>query len=255
MKTRKIVSAIAVGVGVLLLLGTCVTTKMETAPPELAAETWDYVILGSSIGAWWAEYYGDLVESDLGVKLVYRNHWAPGQLVWELLRNIRIDETLRSDIKEAELITIGVGINDMFYEIETSVAGGLVDKDRLSKKLDTLRETYDTMLTELLSLTSPTDTIIRTMDFYYPYIGRDQEKGIYSETKRWWQEFNKRIVEVAGKHGIPVAKIFEAFHGSGGNDDPAEKNYLDADGRHSSEEGMKVIAAEFHKLGYEYASP
>ena len=93
------------------------------------------------------------------------------------------------------------------------------------------------------------------MDFYYPYVGRDREKGIYDQTKRYWQEFNESIVEVARKHGIPVAKVFQAFHGSDGTDDPVKKNYLDQDGRHSSEEGMRVIAAEFQKLGYEYAAP
>ena len=56
MKTRKIVATIALSAGVLLILGTCVTPKIEPALPDVAGETWDYVILGSSIGTWWAEY-------------------------------------------------------------------------------------------------------------------------------------------------------------------------------------------------------
>jgi lysophospholipase L1-like esterase len=111
------------------------------------------------------------------------------------------------------------------------------------------------MLTELLSLTSPTDTIIRTMDFYYPYVVKDQERGIYDQTKRYWQEFNKCIIQVSRNHGVPVANVFEAFHGSSGNEDPGERGYLAWDGKHSSEEGMKVIAEEFRKLGYGYAAP
>jgi lysophospholipase L1-like esterase len=253
MKIRKTVAFIALGAAFLLVLGTCATTAPEA--PESDVETWDYVVLGNSVGAWWAEDYGDLVESDLGVKLVYRNHWAPGQMVWELLRDIRVDETLQADIKEAELITIGVGCSDMFWEIESYVDSGLVNQGGMSKKLERFRETYDTMLTELLAFTSPTDTIIRTMDFYYPYVRRDQERGIYDETKRWWHQFNECIVDTARKHGIPAARVFEAYNGPDGNDDPREKGYLYPDDRHSSDEGMKVIAREFQKLGYQHASP
>jgi lysophospholipase L1-like esterase len=254
MKTRKIVLAIALCVGVMIFLGTCTTTRSPL--PEVAVETWDYVILGSSTGTYWAEYYGALVESDLGVKLIYHNYFVSGQRLWELLRDIRIDETLRGDIKKAELITLGVGAGDMCYYIAEYIAGGLNDQNRVGEELDKFRETYDTILTELLSVTSTADTIIRTMDFYYPpYIRRDQEKGTYNQTMRYWQEFNRCIIEVARKHGIPVAKVFQTFHGPDGNDDPTEKNYIHKDGDHPSEEGMKVIAEEFRKLGYGYASP
>ena len=177
------------------------------------------------------------------------------QPVSGLLENIRNDERLREDIKNAEIITIGVGCSDMFNEILLYIAHGLNDQSRPSEELDKFRESYESMLTELLSLTSPTDTIIRTMDFYYPYVGRDQQQGIYDQTKRYWQEFNKCIIQIARNHGVPVANVFEAFHGPQGNDDPAEKGYLAWDGKHPSEEGMKVIAEEFRKLGYEYASP
>jgi lysophospholipase L1-like esterase len=253
MKTIKIILAIALFIGVLIFLGTCATIK--TPLPDVTGETWDYIILGSSIGTWWAQYYGDLVESDLGVKLIYRSYYESHQSVFGLLKNIRNDERLRGDIQKAEVITIGVGSADMFYAVTNFGAGGQNDQTRLKEEVNTFRETYETMLTELLSLTSPTDTIIRVMDFYYPYVGRDQEKGIYNQTKRSWQRFNKCIIQAARKHGIPVAQVFQAFHGSHGNDDPAEKGYLDPDGKHSSEAGMKVIAEEFRKLGYGYASP
>jgi hypothetical protein len=187
MKTGKITSAFALSLGVLLFLGTCVTT--ETPRPDVAGEIWDYVILGSSIGTWWAGYYGDLIESDLGVKLFYRRYYRAGQPVSSLLKNIRNDERLRGDIQKADVITIGIGYTDMDYLVSTYGAGGLVadDRRRLKEGLDTFRETYDSMLTELLSLTSPTDTIIRTMDFYYPYVGKDQEKGLDKQNNRHWQ--------------------------------------------------------------------
>ncbi len=249
MKITKTALCVVLAFGVLIVLTNCDTIK--TPRPDVTSETWDYVILGSSIGTWWAEHYGDLVESDLGVELIYHDYYVGGQKVSELLFNIRNIERLREDIQKAEVITIGVGCADMFYVI---TSGFIKNPKRIEEKLDEFRETYDSMLTELLSLTSPTDTIIRTMDFYYAYVGSDQA-GEYNQNKQIWQEFNKCIVQVSQKYGIPVAKVFEAFHGPQGNDDPAEKGYLLLYDIHSSEEGEKVIAEEFQKLGYEYASP
>ena len=253
MKTRKTVLVIALGVGVLLLLGTCVTT--ETLLPDVAGKTWDYVILGSFIGTCWAENYGALMESDLGVKIVYHSYSIIEQTVGQLLQNVIKNDELREDIRTAEVITIGSGFADMYVNAIMGYTLGAYNRQEMEQKVKAFRETYNSMLDEVLTLASPSDTIIRTMDFYYPYVGKDQEKGIYNQNKRYWQKFNKSIVQAARKRGIPVATVFAAYNGLDGNDDPVDKGYIAGDRLHPSEEGMKVIAEEFRKLGYEYASP
>ena len=51
-------------------------------------KTWDYVILGSSIGTWgWTEYYGDYIENDLGVNIVSHSYYVPSQRASMLLHN------------------------------------------------------------------------------------------------------------------------------------------------------------------------
>jgi hypothetical protein len=253
MKTRKTVLVIALCLGVLLFLGTCVT--IETPLPDVAGETWDYVILGSSIGTWWAENYGALIEADLGVKIVYHSYYVGGQPVGKLLQSVISNERLREDIRTAEVITIGSGFADMYFDAILLYNDGIYNRQEMEQKVKAFRETYDSMLDEVLTLASPSDTIISTMDFYYPYVGKDQEKGRYNQNKRYWQKFNKSIVQAARKRGIPVADVFAAYNGLDGNDDPVDKGYIAGDRLHPSEEGMKVIAEEFRKLGYEYASP
>jgi lysophospholipase L1-like esterase len=255
MKTVKIVFVIVFILGVLLFFGTCVTTKTETPLPDVAGETWDYVILGSSIGTWWAEYYGDLIESDLGVKLIYHDYYVSAQPVSGLLENIRNDERLREDIKKAEVITIGIGFADMYIDAIRGYTFGSYDRQEMEQKVKAFRETYDSMLDEVLSLASPSDTIIRVMDFYYPDVGKDQEEGIYKQNKRYWLKFNKCIIKSARERNIPVANVFTAYNGLDGNEDPVEKGYIADDRLHPSEDGMDVIAEEFRKLGYGYASP
>ena len=258
MKTKKIVSAIVLSLGVLLFLGTCVTTKIEPPLPDVSGETWDYVILGSSIGTWWAENYGALIEADLGVKIVYHSYYVGGQPVGKLLQNVISKEWLREDIRTAEVITIGSGFADMYFNAIMGYTLGAYNRQEMEQKVKAFRETYNSMLDEVLTLASPSDTIIHTMDFYYPYVGEDKGMGIYNQTKRYWQKFNKCIVQAARKRGIPVATVFAVYNGFDGNDDPVDKGYISSDrliAIGQSEEGMKVIAEEFRKLGYEYASP
>ncbi len=252
MNTRRTLCIIAVIFVVLLSFETCTTT--ETALPDVTGETWDYVILGSSIGTWWARCcYGALMESDLGVKILYHDYYVGSQPVSSLLYNVINNERLREDIRKAEVITIGVGSADMFNAIRWHDGFNQSDRRQLEQAVEVFRETYNSMLSEVVSLASPTGTIIRIMDFYFPYVGRYKEKGIYSITKQYWMKFNECIIQAGRQHSIPVALVFEAFNGPLGDDDPADNGYLDYDGKHSSLKGLKLIAEKFHNLGYQHA--
>ncbi len=252
MNTRRTLCVIAVIVMVLLSFETCV--KTETALPNVAGETWDYVVLGSSIGTWCAEYYRDLMESDLGVKILYHDYYVASQPVSDLLHNVINNERLREDIRNAEVITIGVGSGDMFPAIRRHSDLSQYDRLQLEQTVEVFRETYNSMLSEVVSIAPSTDTIIRIMDFYFPYVGRYKEKGIYSSTKQYWMKFNECIIQAGRRHGIPVANVFEAFNGPLGDDDPADKGYLSVDKKHSSVSGLELIAEEFRKLGYQHLS-
>jgi len=260
MKIKKTIIYLLFLVLYLLLLDSCVTeTPATTAPPDAKTETWDYVILGSSIGTWWAENYGTLMESDLGVKIVYHSYYVGAQSVGALLQNVISNEKLREDIRNAEVITIGSGVADMYFGAIQKIEFlgynyGQDAQKKLEEKIEVFSKTYNSMLDEILTLASPSDTIIRIMDFYFPYVGRHKRKGIYSTTKKYWMDFNECIFQAARRNGIPVANIFTAYNGSDGNDDPVDKGYMASDRLHPSELGMDVIAEEFRKLGYQYAS-
>ena len=239
MKTRMFIVA--------LIVIAFITILFPISPTRSAKKekTWDYVILGSYLETCgWTENYGDYIETNLGVTIVRHDYMWPSQLASMLLENLQNKEELRDDIINAEVITIGIGHADMYYA--TSYAPHLINE-----KLKTFRETYDAILSEILSLNNSTDTIIRVMDFYWPYARSHKDSGIYEDTKRYWMEFNKCIAEVAEKHGILVAQVFLAMNGVHGDDDPNEKGYLASDGIHLSDEGYWVVAQLFRELGYE----
>jgi lysophospholipase L1-like esterase len=109
-------------------------------------------------------------------------------------------------------------------------------------------------LDEVLKLTSSSDTIIQVMDYYFPFVAQYKEQGIYGSTKGYWKNFNESITQSAQTREIPAARVFQAFNGRNGEEDPVAKGYIDYDGLHPSEQGYELIAAEFRKLGYQYAS-
>ena len=258
MRARCTVCVIAAIIVVLMSFAACVTT--ETKLSDDTNETWDYVILGSSIGTLWAEDYGALMESDLGVKIIYHNYYVGYQPVSGLLHNVINNERLREEIRNAEVITIGSGFADIYFETlrRYEIQGGYNFEQNgqkgLEEKIEVICKTYNSMLDEVLTLASPSDTIIRIMDFYFPYVGLHKEIGIYSTTRKYWMIFNECISQAGHRNGIPVANVFAAFNGSDGNDDPVDKGYIANDRLHPSELGMDVIATEFRKLGYQYTS-
>jgi len=236
-----------------LLLFGCASQQVTTLP-DVAGQTWDYVVIGSSIGTWWMAHYGSLLESNLSVKIVYKSYYVANQKVSALLDRVMNDEFLREDIRNAEVITIGIGFADTSEAIYVYGASHANDRAKLQQELKTFRETYNSMLTEVVSLAPPTHTIIRIMDFYCPYVRRHTEDGVYGSTKRDWKSFNEVIVQAGRQHGIPVARVFQAFNGPSGDDDPDDRGYLSGDGTHPTLEGYKLIAEEFRKLGYQYLS-
>jgi hypothetical protein len=176
---------------------------------------------------------------------------------------VQNDEKLRADIRQAELVTIGVGFADMYFDCMTDYPGlGTHERKqrkesrrKVEKKVQIFRETYDALLDEVLDLASSTDTVIRVMDFYFPFVAMYREMGIYDETMHYWKAFNECIINSARKHNIPVAHIFLLFNGANGDEDPVEKGWIAYDGLHPNEIGKELIAAEFRKLGYQYIEP
>ncbi|MCI0478229.1 MAG: hypothetical protein L0Y55_18465, partial [Anaerolineales bacterium] len=62
------------------------------------------------------------------------------------------------------------------------------------------------------------------------------------------------ILQVGKERGILVADTGLALNGPNHDQDPNDKGYI-ADGIHENDEGAKVVADVFRKLGYAYIVP
>jgi lysophospholipase L1-like esterase len=56
---------------------------------------------------------------------------------------------------------------------------------------------------------------------------------------------------VATDHGIPVARLYDAFMGKDGSEDPRDLGLVQPDGIHPSVAGSTLMAEHLRDLGYE----
>ena len=249
-----------------LLAGACAPPGTPAVTPTEATPTWDYVALGDSVpagygvgGRSYVVYYAEHMEADLGVKVTVHN-WGGGGLSSDgLLVMLRNNQELRNAISEAEVVTFEIGANDMKVPLQVyrfGSCGGADNLDCCRERLTSFRANFDAIIAEILSLRSTTDTIIRTMEYGYPWVNRDKELGIYEDLKPCFVEaFSEHIVQAASEHNIPVARVYLAFNGPNGDEDPGDKGYMQSDGEHPSEAGHALIADLHRELGYEPLGP
>lgn len=262
MTYKQLIKALGAFFIILFILVACATqqaTPTEQSSPTVSpSETseptstttieqvveWNFVALGDSRtrGASWVDTWIEYIEADLGVK-VKLNNWAfYGQPSEDILAALGDNENVREDIREAEIITIfttdktgqDIFISNKFVEVCPS---------------DTYRVLLEDIISEISLLRAGNETIVRVFDHYnHPGLsGGPEDIGAKAKCV---DVYNEIIHSVAEEFVIPVVPVFEAFNGPDGNDNPADKGYLQRDGIHASETGNQVIADLLHDMGY-----
>jgi lysophospholipase L1-like esterase len=236
----------------------------------LAAPTsWEYVALGDSMATGYGAFikgyvprYEAYVETDTGVAVTRTNL---GQNKWtssQLLLALRSDPTFRRAIREAEIVTWNIGGNDLRAartSYKNGTCGGVDNQDCLRASVATLKTNWTAITAEVLELRSTSNTIVRTMDIYNPYVRTDiisdtwhKDGGMndFQVFKKYLDRVNRHIATTSSTARIPYAPVYLAYNGTLGYEDPRSKGYLSFDGLHPNNTGHGVIAGELRMLGY-----
>ena len=180
----------------------------------------------------------------------------------QLLLALRSDPTFRRAIREAEVVTWNIGGNDLRAartSYKNGTCGGVDNQDCLRASVATFKTNWTAITAEVLELRSTSDTMVRTMDIYNPYVRTDivsdtwQKDGGMNDFqvfKKYLDRANRHIAATSYTMEVPYAPVYLAFNGTFGYEDPRSKGYLSFDGLHPNNTGHGIIAGELRLLGY-----
>jgi len=247
---------------VVLLVGASQGTTLA------APASWDYVALGDSLATGFGAFKGYVpryeahVETDTGVAVTRTNLGQNGWTSSQLLSALCNDPTFRRATREAEIVTWNIGGNDLRAarnSYKKGTCGGADNQDCLRAGVAKLKTNWDAITAEVLELRATSNTIVRTMDIYNPYVRTDtisdtwQNDGGMNDFqvfKRYVDEVNYHIATTSYTSGIPYAEVYLTFNGTTGDEDPKSMGYLSFYGVHPNNTGHRIIADELRKLGY-----
>jgi hypothetical protein len=193
----------------------------------------------------------------LGVEITMHIWYRGQQGSSEMLGALRNNQDLRSDLREAEVVTFLVvphHLDDPLQAYRDGTCGGTDSQDCMREAFTLLKADTDAIIAEILSLRSTSDTIVRAMTFYNPFVNDGKEWGYFEALNPYWVALNEYLVQTASEHNIPVARVDLAFNGPNLDEDPSDKGFL-GDGIHPNVEGITLMADLFRELGYEPLAP
>jgi lysophospholipase L1-like esterase len=252
-----------------LLLTTQLTPSVNGAP----AGTFNYTALGDSLaygildlsGGGYVPRYANYVQTDTGATVSLNNLGQNGWTSGQLLNALRTNAAFRNSIANSQVVTWDIGGNDLLRitdEYKGGACGGADNQDCLRSAVAMFKANWAAIIVEILSLRRTSDTVIRTMNVYNPFVkawkasdswANDGGLNDFQVIKPYLDEVNNYIEATATANNIPYAKVYQAFNGINGDEDAGDKGYIspyDYSGVHPSDLGHKVIADLFRNLGY-----
>lgn len=234
------------------------TTQLALPVQAAASGSLNYTALGDSLAYGILDFsrggyvprYASYVQTDTGSTVLLNNLGRNGWTSTQLLNALRTDMTFRNSLANAQIITFDIGGND-FLRIKDSyqsgTCGGADNQDCIRSTVATFKANWSAIIAERLALRSTSNTVIRTMDIYNPFVKQ------FPALKFYLEDANNYIAVTSAANNIPCAKVYRAFNGANGDEDAGDKGYIspyDPSGVHPGELGHQVIADLFRNLGY-----
>lgn len=210
------------------------------APAGQEAVSWDYVALGDSLAAGvgaergYVDRYAAHLRNETGARVRVSNLGVSGQTSSELLDALREDESMRRAIVGAEVVTFNIGLNDLGQAgaaYEEGTCGGEDGEECLREALKALKDNWDAIVIEILSLRSAGNTIIRTPGLGYTPRAED-------DLQHYVSEVNRHIASATHSKAVPYVEI------------PAGEVGMSPDGIHPNDAGYATIADRLRGLGF-----
>ncbi len=247
---------------------TTVATAVEQpgteSGPFPAGEPVDLVYISDSGSAGVAGPYAERAADALDREVRVHDHATGGVLIDWILDSIQ--NRWSDEVAEAEIIVVYADnegfLPDVSPNFETCIEAGFGPSQEWQPPVvpsvedyQAYRDVLDQIWAEIWALREGQPTILRTHDFYNPFIAPWKEAGIEPECTANWEVLSQVMREAADANGVGFAAVFDAFNGTGRDEDPREKGWIGEDGGHTSLEGQAAIADVLAAVGFEVSEP
>ncbi|WP_342599013.1 SGNH/GDSL hydrolase family protein [Psychrobacillus sp. FSL H8-0483] len=205
-----------------------------------------YIALGDSLAAGQTPYraidagYTDLIAQELtrsNQLALYSKALAfPGYTTADVLSTVRTKEA-KELLKNATLVTISVGANDLLRLVQVNPSNGSVayQKVPVDFALNSARKNVEEIIKEVKVIAPKAKVYVMGYYFAYPHVHESQQEGVRKELDTL-HTILKAEAEANGATFISVAEIFEA---------QAKELLPNAADVHPSLEGYRLMANAF----------
>ena len=216
-------------------------------PTPAARGSWNYMVLGDSSSWGFPTLYARYIEADLGV-MVRVVSWAAGGFTSaQVLKQLRDNAQERLDVSQAQVVTF---YDNPLHLIGMRITGSEFGNHECSAQVvAAYKAELGAIADEIMALRKGQPTIIRTYTRFMPFYRAWKAQGQVEEYRRCVAALDEAIFEIGRERGILVADTALAMNGPNRDQDPNDKGYL-YDGVHENDEGAKIVAGVFRKLGY-----
>ncbi|MDR9854478.1 GDSL-type esterase/lipase family protein [Paenibacillus sp. VCA1] len=190
---------------------------------------------GAMPGNGFVPAYRSLAQRRIGEQVAYENWGVNGLTSSELYDNVRHHPRLRASLRDAQIITISIGGNDLIRAAKSAPSQNM--SQHFNKALTQCQSNFSGIMQTISQLKSGSRTpyIVRAVGLYNPY-------PQVAAATQWVQQFNGYMGGHWGS-GYAAANIFSSFYGR-------ERELLSFDHLHPNGKGYKVIAEHLNRLGY-----
>lgn len=192
--------------------------------------------IGAMPGSGFVPLYRRMAEAHLQQFVNYDNLGINGLTSEELYERVMRDPRFRSRLKEANIITISIGGNDLIRAVRSS--GGHPDRGKLDKALFRCQQNMSGCLGTIRKLKSDSRQpyMLRAVGLYNPYPS-------WGEATEYVTRFNRFLSGLGVGDNFRAADVYSRFAGR-------EQDMLSIDGIHPSTKGHRAIAEQLNRLGY-----
>ncbi|MCM2532094.1 GDSL-type esterase/lipase family protein [Neobacillus pocheonensis] len=206
--------------------------------------SYSYVAIGDSISAGvgtslfspgFVHRYRRMAELELDDQVLVHVFARPGAVTKDVLNELKQD-FIRERIKEADIITITAGTNDLInaarkYQTDKNADG-------LKISFQECKENFSAMMKVIAKLKKEAlrPFVIRIFHLYNPFPKEDF-------AIKWVKNFNHFLKSLAKDYHISIVEINQVFK-------EYESEYLSIDRIHPNDIGHEQMAERLHRLGY-----